>query len=50
MIDRFFDLSNATDRFRNGQLAGHVNAFAALLLEQGYSRVRDQIQLIWLAI
>ena len=38
MLDRFFELSYATNRFRPGPLAGHVDAFAALLWEQGYSR------------
>ncbi len=45
MVDRFFELSHATGRFRQGPLAGHVDSFAALLWEQGYSRRNGQIQL-----
>jgi integrase/recombinase XerD len=45
MVDRFFELSYTTNLFRQGPLAGHVDAFASLLWEQGYSRGHGQIQL-----
>ena len=45
MVDRFFELSYATSWFGHGPLADHLDAFAALLREQGYSRGNGQIQL-----
>lgn len=45
MIEKFFASSFSIDRFRRGPLAGHADTFAALLCEQGYSRVAGQIKL-----
>jgi site-specific recombinase XerD len=45
MIEKFFAPSFFIDRFRRGPLVGHADRFAALLCEQGYSRVAGQIKL-----
>lgn len=45
MVDKFFKFPFTINRFRQGPLAGHIDAFAAQLAEQGYSRVHGQIQL-----
>jgi site-specific recombinase XerD len=44
---RFFKHPRAIERFRNGPLAGHIDRFAELLFEQGYSRVYARKKL-WL--
>jgi site-specific recombinase XerD len=44
---RFFKHPRAIERFRRGPLAGHIDAFAGLLFEQGYSRVYARNKL-WL--
>ncbi len=38
MIDRFHLNPAELDRFRSGPLGPHLDRFASLLLEQGYSR------------
>ncbi len=44
---RFFKHPRAIERFRSGPLAGHIDRFAELLFEQGYSRAYARKQL-WL--
>jgi site-specific recombinase XerD len=44
---RFFKHPRAIERFRRGPLAGHIDQFAALLFEEGYSRVYARNKL-WL--
>jgi integrase/recombinase XerD len=43
----FFKHPRAIERFRSGPLAGHIDGFAGLLFEQGYSRVYARNKL-WL--
>jgi site-specific recombinase XerD len=43
----FFKHPRAIERFRGGPLAGHIDGFAGLLFEQGYSRVYARNKL-WL--
>jgi len=43
----FFKHPGAIERFRRGPLAGHIDAFAGLLFEQGYSRIYARNKL-WL--
>lgn len=47
MTTRFFKHPRAIERFRSGPLAGHIDRFAELLFEQGYSRVYARKKL-WL--
>ena len=47
MTIRFFKHPRAIERFRSGPLAGHIDQFAGLLFEQGYSRVYARNKL-WL--
>src|SRR5215472_1147599 len=46
-MTRFFKHPRAIERFRSGPLAGHIDRFAGLLFEQGYSRVYARKKL-WL--
>jgi site-specific recombinase XerD len=43
----FFKHPRAIERFRSGPLAGHIDGFAGLLFEQGYSRIYARNKL-WL--
>ncbi len=47
MTTHFFKHPRAIERFRRGPLAGHIDGFAGLLFEQGYSRVYARNKL-WL--
>src|SRR5215831_9381921 len=46
-MTRFFKHPRAIERFRSGPLAGHIDRFAGLLFEQGYSRAYARKKL-WL--
>jgi site-specific recombinase XerD len=45
LIDRFFDFSKTIDRMRQGPLGEHVDAFAAMLLKQGFPRSTGRFQI-----
>ncbi len=45
MIDRFFDFSKTVERMRQGPLGEHVDAFAAMLLKQGFPRSTGRFQI-----
>ena len=47
MTTQFFKHPRAIERFRRGPLAGHIDGFAGVLFEQGYSRVYARNKL-WL--
>ncbi len=45
MTDRFFDFSRTIERMRQGPLGEHVDAFAAMLLKQGFPRSTGRFQI-----
>jgi site-specific recombinase XerD len=45
VTDRFFDFSRTIDRMRQGPLGKHVDAFATLLVDQGFGRLTGRFQI-----